>query len=166
MHNKMELIFQKIWNLVEKVFEKIVISVLHKFHIDLSMQQWKTFMQFVKFCMVGLSSAVVMYAAYYMAFMKSNNYFIANFFGFVLSVTNSFIWNNLFIFEKQKGVYNIIKAYGKSLLMYSITGLLISNILAYLWIDVVGISEFVSPIINIILVLPMNYFLNKYWAFK
>ena len=54
----------------------------------------------------------------------------------------------------------------KTLVSYSFTGLILSNILLYLWIEKVGISGLIAPIINIIIVTPLNFVLNKLWTFK
>jgi len=38
--------------------------------------------------------------------------------------------------------------------------------LLYLWVDIVGISNIIAPLINIIMIIPLNFLLNKLWVFK
>lgn len=69
------------------------------------------------------------------------------------------------------------------------TGLILSNVLLWVWIDVVNLSQYVNPIttalasaglkltdadtakylapfINMIIITPLNYVINKFWAYK
>ena len=85
----------------------------------------------------------------------------------MFSTLNSFIWNKKFVFRNNKSSrFDYIKEYLKTLVSYSFTGLILSNILLYLWIEKVGISGLIAPIINIIIVTPLNFVLNKLWTFK
>ena len=38
--------------------------------------------------------------------------------------------------------------------------------LLWFWIDACGVSEYVAPIINLLVTVPLNFLLNKFWAFK
>jgi putative flippase GtrA len=43
---------------------------------------------------------------------------------------------------------------------------LISTALLFLMVDIMRISELIAPIINIGVVVPVSFLVNKYWAFK
>ena len=47
-----------------------------------------------------------------------------------------------------------------------ICGIVLANVLSYIWIDVLGISKCVAPLINLIISIPLNFIINRYWAFK
>ena len=49
---------------------------------------------------------------------------------------------------------------------YAFTGLLLANVLAYVWVDLLGISKFIAPLLTLVISVPVNFFLNKLWAFK
>jgi len=34
------------------------------------------------------------------------------------------------------------------------------------WVKVLHISEFIAPILNLLISVPLNFVINKYWAFK
>ena len=51
-------------------------------------------------------------------------------------------------------------------MVYSVTGIGLSSLLSLLWVHVLGIPKEVVTIINDILCFPVNFLLNKYWAFK
>ncbi len=35
-----------------------------------------------------------------------------------------------------------------------------------LWVDMLHISEFLAPVINLLFNVPVNFLINKFWAFK
>ena len=133
----------------------------------------KTICQFLKFGIIGFSNTVISYFLYLgmMFALKPADirwdFYIANIVGFVLSVLWSFYWNNKFVFKTGEGESrNIWKALLKTYLSYAFSGFVLSNILLWLWVDYLGVSKFVAPIINLVVTVPVNFVLNKLWAFK
>ena len=37
--------------------------------------------------------------------------------------------------------------------------------LVYLWIEILKISKYIAPLLNLTISVPVNYILNKSWAF-
>lgn len=125
------------------------------------------YFQFISFCLVGVTNVVVSYVSY-LIFLKLNIFYIvASFLSFVISVSNSFFWNNKFVFKTDKKdlKYNL-KKYVKTFISYGVTGVLLTNILLFVWVDELGIKETVAPLINYVITIPLNFILNKYWAFS
>ena len=58
------------------------------------------------------------------------------------------------------------KALLKTYVSYSFTGLFLCTALLVLWVQVLHISEFVAPLINLVVSVPVNFLINKFWAFK
>lgn len=54
----------------------------------------------------------------------------------------------------------------KTYVSYSVTGLFLNSILLVLWVNIFSISEFIAPIINLLVSVPLNYIINKLWALK
>ena len=54
----------------------------------------------------------------------------------------------------------------KTYISYSFTGLFLNSILLILWVKICGISEFIAPVINLVVSVPLNFMINKFWAFK
>lgn len=121
------------------------------------------FFQFLKFSLVGVSSAFVLLVVYYTLIFLHLHYIVAYSVGFVLSVLNAYFWNNKYVFRDSKSSFlqKLLKCYASY-----ITTFIISTALLYLWVDIVMISDRIAPIINIILTTPLNFILNKKWAFK
>lgn len=125
---------------------------------------WKSLvLQFAKFGMVGISNAIVLLAVYYTLLYVHIHYIVAYIIGFILSVLNAYFWNNQFVFKQARSTFwnKLFKCY-----VSYITTFIISTILLYLWVDVIGISEKIAPIINICITTPINFVMNKLWAFK
>jgi len=38
--------------------------------------------------------------------------------------------------------------------------------LLWLWTDVIGISKFLAPLISLLITVPVNFLMNKFWTFK
>ena len=99
--------------------------------------------------------------------LPDEDYVIAQIIAFILSVLWSFFWNNKIVFTLETGARrNLWKTLAKTYVSYSFTGLFLNSILIVLWVEKLHISEFVAPIINLIVSVPLNFLINKFWAFK
>lgn len=130
--------------------------------------------QFIKFGIVGLSNTLVSYGLYALTLLLFDwcrigfayDYLVAQVVSFFLSVLWSFYWNNRFVFGLKEGEKrSLFKSMLKTYASYSVTGIFLSSILLVFWIRVVGMSEFLAPIANLVVTVPLNYLLSKYWAF-
>ena len=132
-------------------------------------------MQFVKFGIVGLSNTVISYVIYIVSLMffqklgvlKSSDYLVAQIIAFILSVLWSFYWNNKYVFaEDESEKRNLFQALLKTYISYAFTGLFLNSILSLLWVELLHMSKLIAPIINLLVSVPINFFMNKFWAFK
>ena len=98
-------------------------------------------------------------------FVKTD-YLVATVVSFVLSVLWSFYWNRRFVFKLEGGVKTILFALIKTYVSYSFSGLFLSSVLSIFWVEVIGVSKIISPILNLLISVPINFILNKFWAFK
>ena len=118
--------------------------------------------KFIKFSIVGFSNLFISLAVYYILIFLSINYQIANTVGFLVATFNSYFWNKLWVFKNNKNkISDIIKFYIVCLLSW-----LLSTILLYIWIQKLGISDKIAPIVNLCITTPLNYLMNKLWVFK
>ena len=164
-----------IWKYLDAVVRKIfqvLFMVLNKHYTD---EIHESIMQFVKFGIVGVSNTVISYVLYAVTLLGLQkaglipkvDYLVAQVVAFVLSVLWSFYWNNKFVFTMEEGQSrNMWKALAKTYVSYSFTGLFLNSLLLILWVKVLGISEFIAPIINLLISVPLNFIINKFWAFK
>lgn len=141
-----------------------------------SNEQMKNIMiQFMKFGLVGVSNTVISYVTYVFFlflfeskqwFLKSD-YLIAQMAGFIISVLWSFYWNNKYVFKTEEGECRFwIRALVKTYISYAFTGLFLNSILSFIWVEMLGISKMIAPIINLVVSVPLNFLINKFWAFR
>jgi putative flippase GtrA len=130
-------------------------------------------MQFVKFGIVGVSNNVIFYIVNISVLWLLKNkefvwdYVAANIAGFLVSVLWSFYWNNKYVFkadgtETRSAWKTLLKTY----MAYGFTGIILNNVLSYLWIEMLGLSKYIAPLINLFITVPVNFILNKLWAFR
>lgn len=165
----------QIWNLIGKITYALLNFAFKLVKHELTDQVYQNFMQFVKFGIVGLSNTIISYLIYIvslllfrqMEILIESGYLVAQVIAFVLSVLWSFYWNNKIVFNLQEGEErSVFKALIKTFISYSFTGLFLNSILLIFWVKVLHISEFIAPIINLLVSVPLNFVINKFWAFK
>ena len=135
----------------------------------------EVFIQFIKFGIVGVTNTVVSYVINVLVLFLLGkfhlferwDYIIGNTVAFILSVLWSFFWNNKLVFDMGEASWKeLLQALLKMYLSYAFTGIILSNILSYVWIDVLHISKLIAPLINSAIGVPINFILNKFWAFQ
>ena len=89
---------KKAWNVIEKIMYVMVVKVLR---ITILEKNWESFLQFVKFGIIGVSNTVISYVIYIVSLLvlqknslfETTDYLLAQILGFLLSVLWSFYWN-------------------------------------------------------------------------
>lgn len=123
--------------------------------------------QFIKFGIVGISNTLISYVVYVVLVGVHINYLLASIAGFIVSVLNSYYWNNKYVFKMQEDEQRTWwKTLIKTFVSYAGTGLILSNILLVIWVEWIKIPEIVAPLINLLITVPSNFIINKFWAFR
>ena len=121
--------------------------------------------QFIKFGLVGVSNTAISLGIYYLfIYFNKDLYLLGSIVGFIISVLNSFYWNNKYVF-KTEGQSEWLKRLLKTYMSYGGTTIL-STILLYIEVELLHINESIAPLINLAITVPLNYLVNKFWAFK
>ncbi len=147
--------------------------------------------QFLKFGLVGLSNTLISEVIYAVIVCLKGHYLFASTTGFVLSIFNAYYWNNQYVFKEDESLEKRVwwKVLIKTFIAY-LWGFLANLMLLVLWIDVMHIANYMTPVagllsrwgirfldaevlgnlfaegVNLVLILPMNYLVNKLWAFR
>ena len=131
------------------------------------------FVQFIKFGLVGVSNNIIFFIVYLATvfllkrFNYEYDYIVGNILGFFRSVFWSYLLNNKFVFSLKKGeTRSFKKTLFKTYISYGFTGIILNNILSYLFISICSISKYLVPLINLIITIPINFIINKFWAYK
>lgn len=122
------------------------------------------FIQFIKFGIVGLSNTAISLGIYYLViYVNKDLYLLGYSIGFIVSVLNAYYWNSKFVFEKKE--IGTTKPLIKTFISYGSTYLL-GLVLIAIMVEKIGIIEQIAPLINLLITIPLNFILNKFWAFK
>ena len=100
---------------------------------------------------------------------------------------------NIFVFKEDSNKEHRVwwKTLIKTYMTYAFTGLILNNILLFLWVNVIDIAQFCGPVIdffarihigflgdpatfssnmgwflNMIVSIPLNFIINKFWAYR
>ena len=127
----------------------------------------KSLIQFIKFGIVGVTNTFIGLGVYYIFVLINKKWYqIGNIIGWLVSVAWSCYWNNRFVFsQEQNSGKQMLKRLGKSYVSYGFSFLL-TLLLLHLEIELWKWSENISPLVNLIITIPLNFILNKYWTFK
>ncbi|HNW87386.1 MAG TPA: GtrA family protein [Candidatus Limiplasma sp.] len=124
--------------------------------------------QFVKFGLVGASNTLISLAVYWLClYVFRWHYQISNAVSFLVSVVNAYYWNGRFVFKTSGGftLGQHARAFTKALASYGSTFLLNAALLS-LCVEALHISTGLAPIVCMLVTIPLNFVLNKYWAFR
>ena len=123
--------------------------------------------QFIKFGIVGASNTLIAYVIYSICVYLGIHYLLANALGFFISVLNAYYWSDRFVFKKGEGeARSAIWTLAKTYVAYGSTGLLLASILLYLYVDKLHISEYIAQLLVLVVTIPLNFIINKFWSFK
>ena len=164
-----------LWNII-LVIARAVLSFIYKIiHKELTDDAFESWVQFIKFGMIGLLNTVLNYiiteVGYFLLRGPVHNdtvsLQISQTIGFIITVFISFMLNSTFVFKEDEGkTRNPWLTLLKTYVAYSVTGIFLNNILIYIEIKILNMSALIAPIINVIIDVPVNFFINKLWAYK
>lgn len=152
--------------------KKIVEKVLGLFRIRLAEEKIDLLTQFIKFGLIGVTNTLISYGIYLLViwimvpYNFAYDYLIGSILGFIISVLWSFYWNNKLVFTEDRGKRSILKSLLKTYLSYGFTGVILSNVFLYVFVNLMGIHKLIAPVLNLLITVPLNFILNKYWAFR
>lgn len=163
---------------------------MNKIKALLQNEKLSSLIQFIKFGLVGVSNTAISYGiemlCYYVLFKNTNFIGILNLLAllgistdgnnvkivittiiaFVVSVSNSYFWNNRYVFGSGKKSFSEhFKTYFKTFACYAITGLILSPIIKIL-LTKISVPFFIASLGALVITIPLNFVMNKFWAFK
>lgn len=155
----------------------------------------QVFVQFLKFGLVGVTNTIVSGVIYFMlnSVILPGVWIVASVVSWIISVLWAFLLQNIFVFKEQQSKEHRVwwQTLLKTYTSYAFTGLLLNNVLLFLWVNVIDISQFCGPMIeffanlhigflgdpatfsgnmgwflNMIVSIPLNFIINKFWAYR
>lgn len=132
-----------------------------------NLQKKELILQFLKFGIVGVGNTIISMATYYIVlWINQDMYMVGSIFGAILSIFHAFCWNNFYVFAKRnQTVKQFFVSLGKCYISYSGTSIL-NNIMLWVEVSFWGLGKKIAPIINLLITIPLNFLINKFWTFK
>ena len=151
----------------------------------------ESIIQFIKFGFVGVSNTLISFIVHSACVLVGMHYIVASAIAFIISVLNAYLLQKLFVFKqddtREKRVW--WKVLLKTCVAYAFTGLFLNWLLLILWIDIIKIelitppltalidkigitldnrkvAECVAPVFNLVVSVPINFVINKFWAYR
>ncbi|MBQ8188947.1 MAG: GtrA family protein [Lachnospiraceae bacterium] len=130
-------------------------------------EKYKALIQFIKFGIIGAFNTILTYVIVnVMFYVWGIDEQIGNIVAFIITVFISYLANSRFVFhdtaKEQSFIAGLIKVY----ISYSVTGLFLTALLLYIESDLLHIPLYISTFANIFITVPINFILNKFWAYK
>lgn len=133
-------------------------------------------LQFIKFGIVGVSNTAISFGiemlCYYVLFVNvawpdNVRIMLTSILAFAVSVTNSYFWNSCYVFHDStcRSLSEHARAYLKTVACYGVTGLVLAPSLK-MYISGLGIPFWLASLCSLIVTIPLNFLLNKFWAFR
>ena len=122
---------------------------------------WNRYLQFIKFCIIGITNVAISYTVYYILLTLGLNYLLASAIAYLIGILNGYIWSSKFVFNTNKSINNMVKFF----IVY-ISALFINLEIMYIFVDCYNMHKLIAPIFAIGIGTIYNYTLNKIWTFK
>lgn len=123
--------------------------------------------QFLKFGMVGAVNTILSYlitnVSYYALHLHEQ---ISNLISFVITVLVSFLLNSRFVFRQEESGQPWYRALAKVYASYALTELVLMGVLLFVQERLLGIPHFIATFLNLCVTVPLNFILNKFWAYR
>ena len=131
--------------------------------------------QFVKFGIVGVTNTGISYGidmlCNYVLFANTGwdqgiKTVVNSAIAFIISVTHSYYWNNRFVFAQGRKTWKEhLASYGKTVACYALTGLIMAPLMKNWMVDR-GMAYWLASLLTLVVTIPLNFLMNKFWAFR
>lgn len=151
----------------------------------------KLLKQIVSFGLVGVLNTLVNQVVFMICIGLGMHYIGANIMGFIISVLHAYLWQTKLVFKEDESLEKRVwwQVLLKTYAAYAFTGLFLNNVFLILWIDILKIERFtppltelvnsfgigignrelatdIAPLLNICVNVPLNFLINKFWAYR
>lgn len=118
--------------------------------------------KFIKFGLVGVLNTVITIVVFNILRFVGINMIVANSVGYICGMTNSYLWNNKWVFKSNsKEVGTIIK-----FIVVNLITMIINNCILILVVQKIGINEVIAQCLALILTTVINFIGSNIWIFK
>ena len=119
--------------------------------------------RFIKFGMVGVLNTLVNWIIFFILNTLGMYYIFSNIIAYSISTIHSYLWNTLWVFKyKDKASTDTTFKF----ITLNVVGLLLNTVILYILVDLFNLNKMLGLIITTIIIMFINYAVNKIWVFK
>lgn len=118
---------------------------------------------FVKFGIVGVLNTLINWIIFIVLSASGIYYIISNVIAYTVATINSYLLNAKWVFNNGD---NYTKETTIKFIILNLIGLVLNTVILYVLVDILNIRKVIAMIIATIIVMIINYFVNKLWVFK
>lgn len=123
--------------------------------------------QIIKFGIVGLINSGLSYVIYLGMYALGVHYLLCELVAFLITIAISYFLNSRYVFKADRiSIKETVLRLLKTYLSYLSTGFVLNAVLLVLWIEIIGIPGEIAPLISLLVTVPVNFILNKFWVYK
>ena len=117
----------------------------------------------IRFSIVGVGNTLVNWSIFIILNAFGVYYIISNIIAYTIATVNSYIWNSLWVFKYGQGL-NINTSL--KFFILNLVGLTVNTTIMYILVDILNFNKFIALVLASVVVVIMNYTINKLWVFK
>ena len=117
----------------------------------------------IRFSIVGVGNTLVNWGIFFILNAFGVYYIISNIIAYTIATINSYIWNSLWVFKYGQGL-NINTSV--KFFILNLVGLTANTTIMYILVDILNLNKFMALVLASVVVVIMNYTINKLWVFK
>ena len=121
----------------------------------------------IRFSIVGVGNTLVNWGIFFILNAFGVYYIISNIIAYIIAyiiaTINSYIWNSLWVFKYGQGldINTSVKFF-----ILNLVGLTANTTIMYILVDILNLNKFMALVLASVVVVIMNYTINKLWVFK
>lgn len=119
--------------------------------------------KFIKFGLVGVLNTLINWIIFAVLNFVGVYYIVANVIAYAIATANSYIWNSKWVFKyngKDKKETTI------KFVILNLIGLALNTAILYFLVDILLFNKLIGLVITTVIVMVINYIVNKIWVFK
>lgn len=117
----------------------------------------------IRFSIVGVGNTLVNWSIFIILNAFGVYYIISNIIAYTIATVNSYIWNSSWVFKYRQGL-NINTSV--KFFILNLVGLTANTTIMYILVDILNLNKFMALVLASVVVVIMNYTINKLWVFK
>ena len=132
----------------------------------------KTLSQFMKFAVVGVINTLIHTVIFNIASALGLHYLLSQTLGYFISSINGFLMNYKLVFKADSANKGMLMRFYATYTM----SFIITLVMSYVYVDLLSLNPVVDlfniitvkilPLLTLVVTVPFNFILNKYWVYK